>query len=758
MKKLRNINVVTRLLLSFAVVILMFFTVAIYSYITAGNMDFLHRYRIHNMETRNVLLLELHQELTEFRRLLKASYYNPHWIETTEDNVRIIYESYITLSYLRMIEHAHEYIDSISRDDLLPIYLDYYNSEDLIIMMETIIAFVAEVFRRFDENFFIGGNDSHYKGDILDYTHLVEDTIRRLRDINRRVDATIQNEVEIALTNNRRVIVVALSFTFVFSVALVFLTVKAFAVWVKKIEDAAVRSLQESTIAEENSRAKSRFLARMSHEIRTPISAVLGISEIQLQKDDLPKEVEDAFNRIYTSSSVLVGILNDILDLSKIEAGKLRVIMAKYDVSSFIQDVLQMHVVSLETKKFKFNVLIDGTLPAELIGDVLRLKQVLNNVLSNAFKYTDTGMVEFTVKRASHTEKDMINMVVTIRDTGRGMTGEQVKLLLEEEYTRFHEEENRKVHGTGLGMPIVMNLIELMNAQISIDSYVKIGTLVTLQIPQKIASTKEVGVRTAQSLSKLQVISKKPIIKPVNLSHGKVLVVDDVDTNLFVARGLLGLYKLKVETCDNANDAIEKIKQGNTYDIIFMDYMMPDLNGMDATKILRDSGYDKPIIALTANAFVGQAKEFLNNGFDDFIAKPIQTRYMHHIILKYVEQIADTPEDSDDDDFDFDIEMPNPEDISEYYSNPEILQMARQEFAETQASAVSEINAALAKNDHETARRIAHTVKGMAHMMGEDALSFSAEALESAIFKGEIPTDELFSNFQSDIEQVLAKI
>ncbi|MCL1844176.1 MAG: response regulator [Defluviitaleaceae bacterium] len=748
LKKIREMNVAKKLLVSFAIIIAMFFSVAVYSNVVIRNMDYLYRYRIHNMEARNVLLLELHQELTEFRRLLKASYYNPVWIDTAGDTVRRRYEIYITESHSRMGDLARLYIESVSGDSIFDEHLEYYANYYLVARMEYIKGFADEVFNTFHNNFFIGGNDSRYKGDVLDITPAIEDSIRYLRDVDSRVDASIQSEIESALALNQTITVATLAITITFSLALAWFTFKSLAKWVKNIEDAAIRSLQESTVAEANSQAKSRFLARMSHEIRTPVSAVIGISEIQLQKTDLPKDVQDAFSRVYTSSSALIGILNDILDLSKIEAGKMDIFMAEYDVPSLIQDVLQMHVVALDSKKFKLIVNVDETLPAALIGDVLRLKQVLNNIMSNAFKYTELGVVEFSIRNVGHPGPGTINMVVEIRDTGKGMTKEQVETILREEYVRFHEKDNPKVVGTGLGMPIVLNLLELMDAHIDIESHVQAGTKVILQIPQKVASAESIGKKTAQSLSNLEAVNRKPAFTPVSLPHGKVLVVDDVETNLFVAKGLFGLYDLQIETCNNAPDAINKVKCGAKYDIIFMDHMMPELNGMDATKILRDLGYTSPVVALTANALIGQAEEFLAGGFDEFIAKPIQTTHLHHIIMKYIgNKRENTPDVSS-----------NTASTDGYYDTPEVKEMLREEFKSTQQTAMEEIKDAIAKGDKATARRLSHTIKGMAHMMKETNLALSAEAVESAIYNGKEITDTLIQTLEQEIEAVLVAI
>jgi len=737
MKSFKNISIATKLLMSFSAVILMFFVVALYTNSVIRDMDYMYRYRMHNMVQRTVLLLEFHQELTEFRRLLKASYYSPHWIATTPNDVRMEYEYHITHSFYRMGSLSDQYIDSVSDDDMFYMF-------EFVEKMEEIISNVGVVYGWFYTNFFVGGTDTHYRGNVLEYTDRVESGIRYLRDVEQNVDAAIQMEIENTLALNQAITVVTISIALVISFVLTALTVKTIDWRVKGIESSARQSLHESTIAEANSQAKSRFLARMSHEIRTPISAVLGISEIQLQKNDLPKEIEEAFGRIHTSSSVLIGILNDVLDLSKIEAGKLDIIPAEYDVADFFQDVLQMHAVSLEHKKFKFIISIDKKLPTRLIGDVLRLKQVLNNILNNAIKYTDVGIVKFSVKCAPHPKTNKMNMVITIRDTGKGMTKEQVDSMLTEEYMRFHEAESPEVYGTGLGIPIVVNLLELMDAQIDIDSRARAGTTVTLQIPQK-TITKDMLGKTAENLSRLQTVSKKQAFTPVSLPHGRVLVVDDIETNLFVAKGLLGLYNLQIETCNNAIDVLDKIKCGEDYDIIFMDHMMPELNGMEAAKILRELGYTRPLVALTANAFVGQAEEFIANGFDAFLAKPIITATLHEILMKYIPK----------DDVDEIVQHPDEAVLNDFYGSPEIMQMVIEEFTSTQQNVMDELKTALAAKDKETARRLSHIVKSMASMMRNTELETAAKDVEAEIFRGSDPTPDQIDAMEAQVRKVL---
>ncbi|MCL2187314.1 MAG: PAS domain-containing sensor histidine kinase, partial [Defluviitaleaceae bacterium] len=261
---------------------------------------------------------------------------------------------------------------------------------------------------------------------------------------------------------------------------------------------------ERNLAVEANSQAKSRFLARMSHEIRTPITAVLGIAEIILQRQNLNAELEEAITKIYNSSYSLIGIINDILDLSKIEAGKMNLLDEKYETTGLISDVVQMCLVLLGSKQCNFVVRVDEALPAYLQGDELRVKQVLVNVLSNAIKYTETGEVKFNVEcRPDLSSGDYVNIVITVTDTGRGMTPEQLNALFKE-YSRFHEVEDRFTEGTGLGMPIVFSLLQLMSATIDVKSNVGEGTRVVLTIPQRITERGTIGAQTAKRLEQFE--------------------------------------------------------------------------------------------------------------------------------------------------------------------------------------------------------------------------------------------------------------
>jgi len=392
--------------------------------------------------------------------------------------------------------------------------------------------------------------------------------------------------------------------------------------------------------AELANKAKSDFLSTVSHEIRTPMNVILGITDIQLQTETLEQNIREAFDKIYVSGDLLLGIINDILDLSKIEVGKLDLVINDYDITSLINDTIQLNMMRIGSKPIEFELYIDENTPAVLSGDDLRIKQILNNLLSNAFKYTEAGSVKLSVTPEPYDEDDVnVTLVFRVSDSGPGMTQEQLNMLFDK-FTRFTENASRMIEGTGLGMSITRNLLQLMNGEIFIDSEPGKGSVFTVRLPQGKAGSGAIGRKLAESLQQLH-INSKAYMKRVQITrepmpYGSVLIVDDVESNIYVARGLLTPYELNIDSANSGVAAIEKINNGIVYDIIFMDHMMPQMDGVEATKIIKSMGYENPIVALTANAVAGRAEFFLKNGFSDFISKPIDIRQLNAVLNKFI--------------------------------------------------------------------------------------------------------------------------
>jgi len=401
-----------------------------------------------------------------------------------------------------------------------------------------------------------------------------------------------------------------------------------------------MREEKRRELAEEESRAKTRFLARMSHEIRTPMNAVLGITEIQLQNAVHPPETEEAFLRIYSSSNLLLTIINDILDLSKIEADKMEIVPAAYDMASLIVDTTQLNLMHIGSKRIDFKIEVAERLPAYAVGDELRIKQILNNLLSNAFKYTSSGHVTLSFGMEPAEKAGEFVLVVRVSDTGQGMTQDQISHLFEIEFTRFNLNTNRAIEGSGLGMMISHQLITMMQGGISVESEPGKGSSFTVRIPQKPHGSESLDRETVENLQNLEVTQKslRRITRFTRepMPYGRAMVVDDVESNLYVVKSFLMPYKISVQAVTSGYEAVDRVRAGEEYDIIFMDHMMPGMDGIEATKAMRALGYKLPIVALTANTFKGATEMFTGNGFSGFISKPIDLNLLNSYLLRFI--------------------------------------------------------------------------------------------------------------------------
>ncbi|MDR0732349.1 MAG: response regulator [Treponema sp.] len=395
---------------------------------------------------------------------------------------------------------------------------------------------------------------------------------------------------------------------------------------------------EQVTIAESASRAKSEFMATMSHEIRTPLNAIIGLSDIELHRN-LEADTFQSIKKIRASGSTLLGIVNDILDISKIEAGSFEIIPVEYHTAVLLSEAVRLNVVRIGNKPITFELDVDQELPRKFFGDELRIKQILNNLLSNAIKYTREGKVRLDVYREG---KNVL--VFRVSDTGIGIQQKDLGRLFTE-YSQLDTRANRKIEGTGLGLAITRMLLELMDGTIVVESEYGKGSVFTARVPQQVADPAPLGRDWAERLKAHEYFDAgdETRIVPASITGGiRVLVVDDVEINLDVARGLLEPYGLAVDTVLSGKEAIEKIRRGEPrYGLVLMDHMMPGMDGIEAVRIIRneiDSDYARnvPIVALTANALAGNEEMFLNNGFTGYISKPIDIRLLDEILKKCV--------------------------------------------------------------------------------------------------------------------------
>ncbi|MDR0819885.1 MAG: response regulator [Oscillospiraceae bacterium] len=431
----------------------------------------------------------------------------------------------------------------------------------------------------------------------------------------------------------------------------------------QKISDLAVTLEEQSQLRDEMTQelvvakeealasadAKSDFLANMSHEMRTPLNAIIGLTQLTLDTDNIEGIIRDNIEKVYNSGVTLLSLINDILDISKIESGKFELIPVEYDMPSLINDTVTLNIVRIGSKPIKFHLVVDENMPSRLIGDELRVKQVFNNLLSNAFKYTKEGDVIWSV--SFEDDGSDVWLVSSIKDSGIGIRPEDMRKLFSE-YNQVDTKSNRKIEGTGLGLSICKNMVELMDGKITVESEYGKGSTFSVRLRQGKAndSSIPIGANVAENLRNFRYSDNKrnrnAKLVRTRIPYARVLIVDDVATNLDVAKGMMKPYGMQIDCVTSGPAAIELIRDGNIkYNAIFMDHMMPEMDGIEATHIIREeigTEYAKniPIIALTANAIVGNDDMFLQNGFQAFLSKPIDIMRMDVVINHWVRDKA----------------------------------------------------------------------------------------------------------------------
>lgn len=388
--------------------------------------------------------------------------------------------------------------------------------------------------------------------------------------------------------------------------------------------------------ADRANRAKSRFLAQMSHEIRTPLNTVLGMDEMILRESESQRIREHA-GYIRSAGKTLLGIINDILDLSKMESGKIQLMEDKYSLRVMLHDTLNIISLKQKEKGLALELDIAEDIPDSLYGDELRLKQAVTNILNNAVKYTEKGKVSLGL-HWRETSLGLAELTFRIEDTGRGIRKEDMKKLFAP-YERFEERQNRMIEGSGLGLAITKELLELMGGRMEVESEYGKGSVFTLIFSQKIIGREPIGKISEREEWELPEQEKERSRECLVAPDVRVLVVDDIISNLVIIQGLLRRTRIKVDMAKSGRDALRMVAK-KEYRIIFLDHMMPEMDGIETLQEIRklegNPNAKTPVVALTANAVLGAKERYLAAGFDDYLSKPVDALLLEKMIQKHL--------------------------------------------------------------------------------------------------------------------------
>ncbi|MDR1532313.1 MAG: response regulator [Clostridiales bacterium] len=533
-----------------------------------------------------------------------------------------------------------------------------------------------------------------------------------------------------------------------------------------------ITDMQARVLAEDTNTAKDYFIASVSHEIRTPLNVILGLAELELQA----RSSHDTGNieKIYAAGLTLLGLINDILDVSKIEAGRFELFAKPYDFPEMISETISLNVVRIASRPVSFNVEVDEDIPSQLFGDADRVKQILNNLLSNAFKFTDEGIV--TLKVFCEREGDYVWMTYTVIDTGRGIRKNDMDKLFKN-YSQIAPTSGSKISGTGLGLSICKSLAEMMDGCISVESEFGKGSVFTARIRQESLGARPIGKGVVQKLKEFKLIrmhDRKSLAVNVYAPDAHVLVVDDVTTNLDVARGLMSQFGMAIHCVLSGREAIELINSDEKeFDLIFMDHMMPDMDGIETVAYIRNNierEYAKNvrIVMLTANVVSGRREMFLKAGVDDFLAKPINIAQLEAVLKKWLpkEKLLSFPDESAAAVPDTFIDIPGVDartGINNSGGSPKIYMDVLTSFCGDMESKARQVSDSLKAGDIKLYTTLVHGIKGASRSVGALEFADLAECMELAGSGGDIwliteKTGELLEALRGLISRIRAAL